>query len=74
MLTKRWVWKGLQADISRWCKECIPCQVSKVTKPTVPELPEIPVGFTEVNLHIVRPLPSSQGFRYLLTMINRNTR
>ena len=75
MLTKRWVWRGMQADISRWCKECIPCQVSKVTKHRTPELWEIPVlsrRFTEVNLDIVGPLPPSQGF--LLTMIDQNTR
>ena len=67
----------MQSDISRWCKECIPCQVSKVTKHTVPELWEIAVPsrrFTKVNLDIVGPLPPSQGFRYLLTMIDRNTR
>ena len=67
----------MQGDISRWCKECIPCQVSKVTKHMVPELREIPVPsrwFTEVNLDIVRPLPTSQEFRYLLTLINRSTR
>ena len=40
LLTRRWVWKGMQSDISRWCKECIPCQVAKVTKHTVPELRE----------------------------------
>ena len=77
MLTKRWVWRGMQADISRYCKECIPCQVSKVTKHTVPELREIPMPsrqLTEVNLDIVGPLPPLQGFRYLLTIIDRNTR
>ena len=64
-------------DESRWCKECIPCQTSKVTRHTVPELREIPVPsrrFTEVNVDIVGPLPPSQGFRYLLTIIDRNTR
>ena len=30
--------------------------------------------FTEVNVDIVGPLPPSQGFRYLLTIIDRNTR
>ena len=68
---------GMQSDISRWCKECIPCQVSKVTKHMVPELREIPVParwFTEVKLHIVGPLPLSQGFCYLLTVIDRNMR
>ena len=43
LLTSRWVWKGRQSDVSKWCKECIPCQVAKVTKHTVPELREIPV-------------------------------
>ena len=68
---------GMQADIFRWCKECIPCQMSKVTKHTVPKLREIPVPsrrFTEVNLDILGPLSPSQGFRYLLTMSDRNTR
>ena len=58
-------------------KECIPCQTSKVTRHTVPEVWEIPVPsrrFTEVNIDIVGPLPPSQGFRYLLTMIDHNTR
>ena len=67
----------MQGDISRWCKECIPGKVSKVTKHTVPKLQEIPVPsrrFTEVNLDIVGPLPPSQVFCYLLTMIDRNTR
>ena len=67
----------MQGDISRWCKECVPCQVSKVTKHTVPKLREIPVPsrwFTEVSLDILGPLPPLQGFRYLLTMIDRNTR
>ena len=67
----------MQGDLSRWCKECIPCQVSKVTKHTIPPLREMPVPsrrFTEVNLDIVGPLPPLQGFSYLLTMIDRNTR
>ena len=51
--------------------------MSKVTKNMVPELQEIPLPsrhFTEVNLNIVGPLAPSHGFRYLLTMIDWNTR
>ena len=58
----------MQTDVSKW---------SKVTRHMVPELREIPVPsrrFTEENLDIVGPLPPSQGFHYLLTMIDRNTR
>ena len=53
LISKWWVWKGMQSDISRWCKECIPCQMSKSTRHRVPKLREIPVPsrrFTEVNL------------------------
>ena len=60
-----------------WCKECIPCQVSKITRHMVPELREIPVPsrrFSEVNLDIGGPLPPSQWFCYLLTMIDCNTK
>ena len=74
---QRWVWKGMQAVVKKWCIECVACQVSKVTKHTVPTLWEIPVpsrGFTEVSLNIVGLLPPWQGFCYLLTMIDRNTR
>ena len=77
LLMRRWGWKGMQVDLMRWCKERIPCQVSKVTKHTVPTLREIPVPsrrFTEVNFDIVGPLPLLQGFCYLLTVIDRNTR
>ena len=61
LITKRWVWMKMQADVSKWCKECIQCQVSKVTRHTVPELQEIPVPsrwFTEVSLAIGVPLPA----------------
>ena len=64
LITKRWVWMGMQSDISRWCKECIPCQTSKVTRHTVPELREIPLPsrrFIEVNVDIVGPCPPRRG-------------
>ena len=70
LLMKRWVWKGMQGDVS---KESVPCQGDR-PKHTIPELREIQVPsrrFTEVNLDIVGPLQPSQGFRYLLTMIDR---
>ena len=62
--------------MNQWCRECTACQVSKITRNNVPVLKEIPVPsrrFTEINIDLVGPLPSSQGFSYLLTMINRNT-
>ena len=77
MIARRWVWQSMQTDISRWCRECTPCQTSKVHKHTVPELQEIPVPtrrFTEINLDLVGPLPTSMENRYLLTIIDRNTR
>ena len=64
MLTRRWVWKGMQGDVSRWCKECVPCQVSKVTKHTVPELREILVpsnGSPRLTATLWGPCPPRKG-------------
>ena len=66
----------MNTDMNQWCKVCTACQVSKVTRHTLPELKEIPIPtcrFTEVNVDLVGTLPPSQGFRYLLTMIDWNT-
>ena len=59
-------------------KECHPCQNSKVQKHTKAPLEHFSVPekrFSHINIDIVRPLPFSSGFTYLLTIIiDRNTR
>lgn len=62
--------------INTWARQCGACQTSKVSRYTQPPLIEIHVPsrqFTELNVDIVRLLPPSQGFRYLLMVMDHNT-
>jgi len=77
LLQQRFCWPSLKRDVSLWAKTCISCQQSKVCRHT-----SSPVGtyttvnkrFSHINIDIVGPLPISQGYRYLLTIIDRFSR
>lgn len=67
----------MNRDINRWTRACTQCQRAKVTRHTnAPVLSFKPpdARFDVVHLDIVGPLPSSQGYRYLLTCVDRFTR
>lgn len=77
LLSERFVWHRMNADIVRWCRECVSCQTSKVHRHHRAPVEAIPVPgrrFTHVHVDIVGPLPTSSGFSYLLTAIDRTTR
>ena len=64
-------------DVKKLCKSCLQCQKSKVTRHTVLQpshfvAPES--RFRHVHIDIVGPLPECDGFKYLLTMIDRFSR
>ena len=70
------VWPSMRSDVTRWARECLACQRAKVTKHTVPPIGEFTVPnkrFDHVNIDLVT-LPPSNGFRYLLTIVDRFTR
>eukprot|EP00794_Sanderia_malayensis_P020726 gene20726-biopygen17108 len=77
LITARYVWPNINTDLRRWTRSCIPCQRSKIQRHTV-----APIGtfatpdarFDHVHIDLVGPLPPSNGFRYLLTCIDRFTR
>ncbi|CAB0038083.1 unnamed protein product [Trichogramma brassicae] len=74
---EHFVWPNMDRDIARWCKSCINCQLAKVGRHTSPmplhfDTPD--ARFDHVHIDIVGPLPVSDGYRYLLTMIDRYTR
>ena len=78
LLASRFVWRGMAADVGRWCRECTSCQKAKVTtQPTAPVQP-IPVPtrrFTHLHVDLVGPLTaSSDGHTHVMTMIDRSTR
>ncbi len=67
----------MQKDCLTWARACQSCQRSKVSRHTVTPHGEFPVTtarFAHVHIDIVGPLPSSAGFQYCLTAIDRFTR
>ena len=77
LISSRFVWPGMSRDVGLWTKSCIPCQKSKISTHIHSTVPSIPVPtrrFSHVHVDIVGPIPSSQGYSYLLTMIDRTTR
>lgn len=76
MISQRYVWFGMKNEIRKWCKECQDCQASKITRHVKAPFDQIPSPdrFHTVHIDLVGPLPSSNGYRYLLTMIDRYTK
>ncbi len=77
LVTSRYVWPSVNKDVRNWARACIPCQRCKVQRHTVTRLSTFTTPdarFKEVHIDLVGPLPPSQGFRYLVTCIDRFTR
>ena len=73
----RFIWHGMNIDIARWCRSCKGCQTAKVSrhnKPVFRKFTEPTERFDHVHIDIVGPLPYANGFRYLLTCVDRFTR
>ena len=72
MVSKTYVWPRMRSDVLRWARQCQSCGVSKValhTKPPVLPIPILTAWFEHVHVDIV-----GQGYRHLLTMVDRTTR
>ena len=77
LINTRFVWHGMNIDIARWCRTCKGCQTAKVSRHNTPvygKFTEPTERFDHVHIDIVRSLPHANGFRYLLTCVNRFTR
>ncbi len=76
LLTTRYVWPSINADVRRWTQSCLQCQRSKVQCHTVTPLSTFATPdarFDKVHIDIVGPLPPSNGCTYILTCIDRFT-
>jgi transposase InsO family protein len=77
LISARFVWKGMGAEVSALCRQCQQCDRSKVTSSvhTPVQTIEVPVKrFSHVHIDIVGPLPAtSGGFSHLFTAIDRST-
>lgn len=77
IITGKYFWPGMNGDVNRWAGVCIPCQKSKIIRHTKSAIQSFGVEsdrFEHVHIDIVGPLPSSNGNKYLLTVIDRFTR
>lgn len=77
IIRKNYVWPKMNIDIKNWCRSCVACQRSKVTRHTIinPSHFVMPESrFNHVHIDIVGSLPYSDGYAYILTMIDRFSR
>ena len=77
LLTDRYVWHGIRKQVGIWAKTCKPCQEAKIQRHTKAPLQTFDVPhrrFDHINIDLVGPLPSSQGYTHLLTIIDRFSR
>jgi len=76
LVTQRFVWPSIKSDCRRWARSCIECQRSKITRHV-----SAPCGtfappssrFEHVHLDLIT-MPSSEGYRYCLTCVDRFSR
>ena len=73
LITQRYYWPDMKRQVTAWTRECLHCQSSKITRHTISPHQAIstPSRFHTVHVDLVGPLPSSRGFQYLLTMVDR---
>ena len=77
LVTSKFVWHGIAKQVKEWAKTCLDCQRAKVQRHTRAPLSPIAVPnkrFDHVHIDLVGPLPPSQGFTHLLTVVDRFTR
>lgn len=77
LLARKFVWHGLHKQVGVWAKSCTTCQTAKVHRHVKAPLATFKVPhrrFDHINIDIVGPLPRSQGYTYLLTIVDRFTR
>ncbi len=78
MISARYVWRGMAANITSFCRDFQRCARGKVTTTVHTQIQpiQLPVKrFSHVHIDIVGPLPASPGgCTHLLTMVDRSTR
>lgn len=77
LITERFVWPGMKANIRAMVKTCIPCQKAKVGRHNKSALQSFNAPderFQHIHIDLVGPLPISNGYRYCLTGIDRFSR
>ena len=77
LITEKFVWHGISRDIRSWARTCDKCQRSKIHRHVESGIGSYATPrrrFCHIHVDIVGPLPVSNGYRYLFTIIDRSTR
>ena len=77
LVSQRFVWPAIRKDCRTWSRASQPCQGSKIYRHTVTPFGNFPLPtarFLNIHIDLISPLPSSAGFRYCLTAVDRFTR
>jgi transposase InsO family protein len=77
LVSARYVWPNLAADVATWCKQCVGCQRGKVIRHVHLPPEQIPIPtrrFSHIHVDLVGPLPPSQGYQYIFTIVDRTSR
>lgn len=76
IVSKRFFWPSMNADIPTWTRTCIPCQRAKVQQHIHAPISQFEKvdRLYQVHIDIIGPLPTSDNYRYCLTMIDRATK
>ena len=67
----------MRKDVENFVRTCHPCQVAKQGKTVDPGISEFPVPdqrFSVIHIDVVGPLPTSEGKKYLLSVLDRCSR
>ena len=76
LINSCFVWHSINIDVANWCQSCKGCQTAKVShhnRPVFSKFTEPTERFDHIRIDIVSPLPYSDGFKYLLTCVDRFT-
>ena len=77
MIPDRYVWPNMKKNVTFWCRNCIQCQKTKVHRHNVTNLQRYPPPsqkFADINLDLSGPLPDSNGYSYILVIVDRFSR
>ena len=77
LISHRFVLPSIQKDCRTWAKTCLVCQRSNISRHTTTPIGNFSLPsarFANIHIDLIGPLPSSAGFQYCLTAIDRFTR
>ena len=77
LLRQKFIWHGLSKDVKAWSRSCLACQSSKIHRHVESGVDSFTTPqrrFSHIHVDVVGPLPQSEDFKYLFTIVDRSTR